>query len=57
MAIFQTCFFIIGIIFWLIIGLIIALNTNWLLGINKNAKKEKHKYNYLDSFSKKKDGK
>jgi len=51
---FQTCFFIIGIIFWLIIGLIIALNSNWLLGIKKNATKEKHRYNYLESFSKRK---
>lgn len=54
MRIFQTCFFIIGIIFWLIIGLIIALNSNWLLGIKKNATKEKHRYNYLESFSKRK---
>lgn len=43
MRIFQTCFFIIGIIFWLIIGLIIALSP---------LTKEKHKYNYLDSSPK-----
>ncbi|WP_346895194.1 hypothetical protein [Clostridium sp. UBA7503] len=54
MRIFQTCFFIIGIIFWLIMGLIIALNSNWLLGIKKNATKEKYRYNYLESFSKRK---
>ncbi|WP_346878849.1 MULTISPECIES: hypothetical protein [unclassified Clostridium] len=40
MRMFQTCFFIIGIIFWLIIGLIIALNSNWLLGIKKMQRKK-----------------
>jgi len=35
-------------------GLIIALNSNWLLGIKKNATKEKYRYNYLESFSKRK---
>lgn len=54
MRIFQTCFFIIGIIFWLIIGLIIALNSNWFLGIKKSVTKEKNIYNYLQSSSKRK---
>ncbi len=54
MRIFQTCLFIIGTTFWLIMGLIIALNSNWLLGIKKNATKEKYRYNYLESFSKRK---
>lgn len=54
MRIFQTCFFIIGIIFWLIMGFIVALSPDWLLGTKKNATKEKHKYNYLESFCKRK---
>ncbi|URZ17743.1 hypothetical protein [Clostridium felsineum] len=54
MRIFQTCFFIIGIIFWLIIGVIIALSSNWFLGIKKNATKGKYKYYYLQSLPKRK---
>ncbi|PJI08232.1 MULTISPECIES: hypothetical protein [Clostridium] len=53
MRIFQTCFFIIGIIFWLLIGLVIALIPG-RLDTKKDAAKEKHKYNYLQSLPKRK---
>lgn len=54
MRIFQTCFFIIGIIFWLIMGFMVALSYGWLLGTKKKATKKKYKYNYLESSCKRK---
>lgn len=51
MRIFQTCFFIIEIIFWLALGTIIALYPKWFLGIKNHTKKERPKHMYLEKIS------
>jgi hypothetical protein len=54
MRIFQACFFIVEIIFYLILGFIIALNSKWFLSTIKHTPKEKHKYIYVESMSERK---
>src|SRR5690348_7354619 len=54
MRIFQSCFFIIEIIFWLIVATIIALYPNWFLGTKKHTAKEKPKHIYLEKISERK---
>ncbi len=54
MRIFQTCFFIIEIIFYLILGLIIALDFNLFFSTKKRTTKEKLEYIHLENISERK---
>lgn len=51
MRIFQTGFFIVEVIFYLILGLAFAFFPEVILGINKYIPDEKPKYNYLEFTS------
>lgn len=53
MRIFQTTFFIIGIIFWLIFGFILAISPEKLLRIKKDEidKGDKYSYNNLLAYA------
>lgn len=51
MSIFQTCFFIIEIIFYLILGASIAISPEILLGINKDTSHKIPEYGYLEVAS------
>lgn len=51
MRIFQICFFIIEIVFYLILGLLIALNFNFFFGTKKRTTKEKLEYIHFESMS------
>ncbi len=48
MRIFQSCFFIIEIIFWLLLGTIIALYPNKLFGTEKYTEKQRPQFIYLE---------
>jgi hypothetical protein len=50
MRIFQACFFIVEIIFFLIVGLMIALNFKLSFNNRKYTMKEKHNYIYVESI-------
>ncbi|QAT39859.1 hypothetical protein [Clostridium sp. JN-9] len=54
MRIFQTCFFIIEIIFYLILGLIIALDFNLFFNTKKRTTKGKLEYIHLENISERK---
>lgn len=54
MRIFQASFFIVEITFYLILGLILALNPNIFLNTKKYIRKEKPKYIKLESISQRK---
>lgn len=54
MRIFQTCFFIVEIIFFLILGLIVALNSKLFLSTKKYTTQEKYKYIYIEGIPERK---